>query len=558
MHDIIRGSAQRTGFVPALGMGLVLLAGLASSGCGMAGELDDAAQGAVSPPPAVALAPLAVATSSLPAGQPGIAYPATTLRVTPSTEQVAWAVIDGALPQGLELTPDGTIVGTPSSTGVSVFTACATSDERSATRTLAVTVGAFGLVALSGLEDGEAGLDVAVELACLGATGEVRFEVVANGSGGRLGLVDAAAGRATWRTGATPGTTDRLRAIDTVSGAVAETTVAVSRDPTAGFVAEFGSTDVWFVDTGRKTGSHAFATDFQAALAAGGLRQASSTSRQGTRVDRLAETTVRLAMLRHLSLFFLRGADGSRAAGLPVSFPWAEPAGYVRPLDGSWISGGAGRYSVISIVHGSQPGILGTAFTDGTTNGNHENDTTAPGVGELGVFANRFVETVNRAYNNLTLVQAPLCDEDEAVLSDILHGRPTSHVRAPVLRNGIEALGRSIACVVAHEIGHSLGLPHTPQFVSGAIMNSTAVFSPDVDHFFTADEVAYLRGALPGPGRAGGAQKPGVATSAVMMPAGGVTVCGAGTCEGAVCNLRLAEPEHVGTRAPSCGCRHHR
>jgi hypothetical protein len=223
--------------------------------------------------------------------------------------------------------------------------------------------------------------------------------------------------------------------------------------------------------------------------------------------------------------------------------------GWQRPADGSWLAGGPGRFSVISVVHGSTPGILGTAFADGTTNANHENDTTATGAGELGVFGNRFVETLNLAYNNLALLQSPLTPDDAEVLAAIFYGLPTTSPRAALLRNAIEGVGRSLASVAAHEIGHSLGLTHTATYVPGSLMNSSAVFGPDVPQFFVSEDVARLRGALPGPGRQGSASaKLRLVTDGVTLPEGGVAVCGPGER----CNLTLA-PAQAPTR---CTCGH--
>ena len=524
----------------------ILALGLAGCGVGAAADSGGSASvtaGGTTTPPAQALA---ITTASLPAGQPGLAFPTTTLTAAPTAGPVTWTLADGALPQGLTLSVDGLISGTPLAAGVSTFTACATRAGHSVTRTFAVAIASFGLVALDGLEDGTAATDTAVALTCVGASGDVRFEVIANGSGGLLGERDASGGTATWRTGALGGgATDRLRAVDTRTGATAELSFEVQRDPTAGFVAEFGTTDVWYVDTTRKHGAHPFASDFHAMLCAAGLRLASSTSLEGTAADRLAESCARLAALRHLSRYFLRGADGSRAQGLPISFPWAEPVGWQRPAEGSWLAGAPNRFSVISVVHGSNPGILGTAYSDGPQNGNHENDTTASGVGELGVFGNRFVGTLNLAYNNLALLQAPLTADDAEVLAAIFYGLSTTNPRAALLRNAIEGVGRSLASVAAHEIGHSLGLAHTSPYVAGSIMNSSAVFGPDVPQFFTSEDAARLRGALPGPGRQGSAtSKLSLVAAALTLPEGGVSVCGVGER----CNLTLAPAR--------CSCSH--
>jgi|GEM_PF-1884486 len=547
-------TARRSVERQTLGAAISLILALGLAGCGVGAAADSGGQAPVTAGSTTTAAQaLAISTASLPAGQPGQAFPTTTLSATPSAGPVTWTLADGALPQGLTLSADGRISGTPLAAGVSTFTACATRAGLSATRTFAVAIASFGLVALDGLADGTAATDTPVALTCVGASGDVRFEVVQNGSGGLLGERDAAGGTATWRTGALGGgATDRLRAVDALTGAAAELAFEVQRDPTAGFVAEFGTTDVWYVDTTRKHGTHPFASDFQAMLAAAGLRLPSSISREGTAPDRLAESCARLAALRHLSRYFLRGADGSRAQGLPISFPWAEPVGWQRPADGSSLAGAANRFSVISVVHGSNPGILGTAFSDGAQNGNHENDTTASGAGELGVFGNRFVETLNLAYNNLTLLQAPLTADDAEALSAIFYGLSTTHPRAALLRNAIEGVGRSLASVAAHEVGHSLGLAHTSPYVAGSIMNSSAVFGPDVPQFFTAEDVARLRGALPGPGRQGSANaKQSLVAAALTLPEGGVSVCGVGER----CNLTLApaQSEHVPT---GCTCGH--
>jgi hypothetical protein len=530
-----------------LGLGASLC--LSACGAGAPDFSGQSAAGQAAAPPA-STPSLAITTAALPAGRPFQPYPSFTLTAAGPAASVTWDVISGELPEGLALTADGCITGTPREAGISTFAVRATSGALTAERTYGLAVGTFALVAIDGLLAGAAWTDVPVSVSCLGASGDVRFEVVTNGSGGALSDVSPATGTARWRPGATGGsndggTLDTLRAHDVATGASAELSFVVRADPTAGFQAEFGRSDVWFVDTTRKTGAHEYATDTHQALVEAGLRAPTSTDRLGTVADRLAETCVRVALLRNLNRFYLREANGSRGAGLQISFPWAEPVGATRPADGSWLPGGAQRYSVIGVVHGSNAGVVGTAFTDGATNGSHEADVTSPGTGELGVFANRFVETVNYAWNNLELVWHPVGAADVPSLEAILYGLPDPGGRTALLRNGIEAVGRSIAAVAAHEIGHSLGLGHTSPRVQGSIMNSAGVFAPDIDYAFTPEAIAHLRGALPGLGRSATAAKYGAATG----PEGGIATCG----DRERCNLVLED-----SAVPPCDCAKHR
>ena len=65
---------------------------------------------------------LIITTTSIPAGTPGVTYPVTSLSVQGSAP-VTWQVTEGALPQGLALTSDGRLMGTPAEEGVYEFTA---------------------------------------------------------------------------------------------------------------------------------------------------------------------------------------------------------------------------------------------------------------------------------------------------------------------------------------------------------------------------------------------------------------------------------------------------
>jgi hypothetical protein len=85
----------------------------------------------------------------------------------------------------------------------------------------------------------------------------------------------------------------------------------------------------------------------------------------------------------------------------------------------------------------------------------------------------------------------------------------------------VEQFGRSVAVILAHEIGHSLGLGHVDAAVSGALMGSSTYHYPGAEHAFVAANRDLLRAALPGPGRVTGSAKP----DASPMPEGGVAAC---------------------------------
>ncbi|MBE7493212.1 MAG: putative Ig domain-containing protein [Planctomycetes bacterium] len=70
-------------------------------------------------------ADVAIATSTLPAGQDGSAYTAT-ITATGGVGTVTFAITAGALPAGMTLDPDGTLSGTPMGEGLYQFTVEAT------------------------------------------------------------------------------------------------------------------------------------------------------------------------------------------------------------------------------------------------------------------------------------------------------------------------------------------------------------------------------------------------------------------------------------------------
>jgi parallel beta-helix repeat protein len=96
----------------------------------------------------LAIAPLAVTTSNLPAATVGVPY-AATITASGGLTPYSWSVTAGALPAGLSLAPSGAISGTPTAAGSAVFTATVTDDyvpPRTASKSFVVSVVSVGTV----------------------------------------------------------------------------------------------------------------------------------------------------------------------------------------------------------------------------------------------------------------------------------------------------------------------------------------------------------------------------------------------------------------------------
>ncbi len=517
------------------GTALALVFALVLGGCGGGSGVDELVESFDGNVPSVGPAPLVITTTTVPAGQPGQTYPATTLTAQGAND-ITWRVTDGTLPPGIYLTLDGRLLGTPATEGIFEFTAQALSPEAAAEQELVLAVGAMGLQATDGLRFGEAWSGRPVTLRCAGHEGSVFFGAVANRSGGRYDAIDPAAGTATWIPGPTPGI-DILTVRDGATGATADLDLTVAEDPTAGHTARFGGHDVWFLDWHAKSGAHPFATDVRAALAYLGLRSVNGYGAAETETDRLAELCVQVEILRQINMMFGRNPDGSAGVnGLPISFAFERPqGGYVAPARGTFISGRANGYSVMALCNQSgRLAAFGVAFGDGIGNANHEHNAPGGAYGELGVFVNFVAEAVGNNFrlHGTQLRETPVRAGDRDALKAILHGRPSPGGRYDLLRYQIEALAGSIAGIAAHEVGHSLGLEHTSAFTPGAIMNASGILAPNTEYRFTPGNLDILRLGLPGPGRTGlQALKVsgGVSVAAAMAP-GGMHVCGGGTC----------------------------
>jgi hypothetical protein len=107
-------------------------------------------------------APLTVTTSSLPNGAVGQPYSAT-LTASGGTGSYSWSLAAGSgpLPAGLNLSPDGSVAGTPTTTGTSNFTVQVDDGASSATKALSITVDPAPTtltITTTGLPDGKRGV----------------------------------------------------------------------------------------------------------------------------------------------------------------------------------------------------------------------------------------------------------------------------------------------------------------------------------------------------------------------------------------------------------------
>jgi hypothetical protein len=439
------------------------------------------------------------------------------------SEQLAWRLDGGELPAGLRLTSSGALVGTPTERGAFTFDVHVRAGAVSGTCRLGLGIEALGLLVDPGVPGEAAWSGHPVRVEAVGQAGPVTLSLT---GGGRLVDVDAVAGSAILEPPAVASGERilRLRVEEPASGRTHEVLVPVRRSPVDGFRAEFGTTDVWYLDDRAKAGTHGYQSDMHAALVAAGLRHPGSTDWSGTPADRLAAMCVRKALLRELSVLFLREADGTPGpAGVAISFPFDAPGpGHAHPSTGMRFPGTANAYNVIGLVDGTRPSVVGTAHLDDVGNPVHENNTTeAPGQQEYGVFVNRLVTTVNAVYANRDLPRAPVDAEDMVALEAILHDLPSPGGRYTALLRIVDGLGRTLALVCAHEIGHSVGFEHTEPAVAGSIMNSVASLGPSATPGFLPARIDVLRATLPGPGRSAAFSKrarsapesmPGVAT----------------------------------------------
>jgi len=133
-----------------------------------------------------------VTTSGLPAGNVGEVYSAS-LSATGGTGTYTWTLAAGSgpLPAGLGLLTSGTISGTPTAVGTSVFTVQAESGGKTGTKSLSITIDAAlpaVVISTTSLPDATVGAFYSQQLAATGGTGNFTWSLAAGSLPGGIAL----------------------------------------------------------------------------------------------------------------------------------------------------------------------------------------------------------------------------------------------------------------------------------------------------------------------------------------------------------------------------------
>ncbi len=487
------------------------------SACGTGGGGDDSTPAPV----------LTIQTATLPDGVVNTVYSSVQMQAIHTNGAVTWTRSGGAFPAGVTLSPAGVVSGTPTSEGSFSVTIEVTDASTSTSKNYTFDVEDFALRVTSGTTGGEAWSGAPVFVEAIGETGPVTFSVSTNGSAGSYSAVDNAAGTATWVPGATTSSTDTLRVVDDGTGAEATVSISVSENPAADHIARFGTTDVWWISTAKKRGTHTFDTDFLSALSFVGLLPSSPGSTEDyERLERLVEMTARVYLLREVNLIYLRNGDGTEGAnGLAISFPYFQPnpSMYTAPPEAGYGPASANEYSIMEIADLASPGdsALGRAWEDpGNPFVEHDGGTDGD---RLGTFVDEIADLFENWQSGMMLSGgARVSTADETIIADMLYDRPSSGNRHDTLDELMTWFMRGLALTTAHEIAHSVGLGHnispdTLMYPSGGLSDSDLSTPNAVP--FTASEVSDMRNTLlPGPNR-GGSPKPTFGSSSSRLPA---------------------------------------
>jgi hypothetical protein len=126
---------------------------------------------------AIAAAPLAIETSSLPPAAVGVAY-LQPLTASGGSGNYAWSVSSGALPPGLVLSRSGTLGGTPAVAGPATFTVTVTDSGVTVSRSFSMQVEQPITITTSSLPQGVVGRSYSTTLAASGGSPPLTWAVI--------------------------------------------------------------------------------------------------------------------------------------------------------------------------------------------------------------------------------------------------------------------------------------------------------------------------------------------------------------------------------------------
>jgi hypothetical protein len=138
---------------------------------------------------AAAPPPLTITTSSLPAGEVGVNYVASSLAASGGTGSYTWTISAGSLPAGILLSTTGAFSGSPNTAGTANFTVRVSDGSTTATRALSINVVPALAITTASLPNGEVGFSYsAPALASSGGIGAKTWTVASGTLPGNLSL----------------------------------------------------------------------------------------------------------------------------------------------------------------------------------------------------------------------------------------------------------------------------------------------------------------------------------------------------------------------------------
>lgn len=464
-------------------------------GCLFAGLA--ACSGDGGPPPPVGN--LSIQTQGLNNGNVGHSYFQQMSAIGGRGPYTWWVSTSGdPLPGGLAMQSSGLLAGTPTqSASASVVLVC---QDVNASLDLVTLNLEIRDVEINGGTSQNLILGQQLSLSATGGTPSYTFSFTVNQSGAALSQ------QGDYTAGNGDGV-DVVRATDN-DGFYEEISLTVGSNPFVGFKAEWGVSDVWWINFDVVYDpSPTYASDFDETLVALGLRDPASTTSAGTEADQWARQLVQRRILSHISTYFGNSPDGGLLpGGLAISFPAPQaPNPGTSPAPGGTTAPGGTAYNTMCVRYGPTANVVGTAWLD-PGNDSIEHDCGNPQNTPLGVFANRILNPYLQSYNN-SIASNPVHAGDVAGLQAMLLGAAPSSAREQAIWNVADGFARVVAAVLAHEIGHSLGLNHAgsngaPSSIGqGDIMNASLSVGPGIAYMFSPGHWATLLSSLPGPNR---------------------------------------------------------